>query len=86
MELARLRGHIQINELKGEIYDGRKDAAVPAGVSARDCGLVRSGRSPESLADDFEPSASVIRKRVRQADLDEGHRNDGGTEKVTVLF
>ena len=86
MELARFRGHIHINEVKGEIYDDRKDAALPAGIPARDRGLVRSGRSPEPLAENFEPSAPAIRKRLRQADLDEGHRSDGGTEKVTVPF
>ncbi len=67
MEFARFRGHIHINEVQGEIYDGKKEAAVLAEVPAGDRGLVRSGRSPESLAEDFEPSASVIRKRV-QAD------------------
>ncbi len=40
---------------------------------------MRSGRSPESLAEEFEPSASAIRKWVKQADLDEGHRTDGLT-------
>jgi len=39
--------------------------------------LVRSGRSPESLAKDFEPSAQTIRNWVKQADLDEGKRADG---------
>ena len=41
--------------------------------------LVRSGRSPEELAREFEPSAGAIRNWVRQADLDEGRRNDGLT-------
>lgn len=39
--------------------------------------LVRSGRSPEELARKFEPSAQAIRNWVRQADLDEGRREDG---------
>ena len=39
--------------------------------------LVRSGRSPEELAREFEPSAGAIRTWVRQADLDEGRRSDG---------
>lgn len=39
--------------------------------------LVRSGRSPEELAREFEPSAPAIRNWVRQADLDEGTRTDG---------
>jgi len=41
--------------------------------------LVRSGRSPESLSRDFEPSAPCIRNWVRQADRDQGRREDGVT-------
>jgi transposase len=41
--------------------------------------LVRSGRSPESLAQEFEPSAQSIRNWARQMDLDEGRRADGLT-------
>jgi len=39
--------------------------------------LVRSGRMPEDLADEFEPTATTIRSWVRQADLDDGRRHDG---------
>jgi transposase len=41
--------------------------------------LVRSGRTPASLAKDFPPSAQTIANWVKQADLDEGRRNDGLT-------
>jgi len=41
--------------------------------------LVRSGRSPESLAKEFEPSAQCIRNWLRQADRDAGRRRDGLT-------
>ena len=41
--------------------------------------LVRSGRSVESLAKEFEPCAQSIATWVRQADLDEGRREDGLT-------
>ena len=41
--------------------------------------LVRSGRSPEELAKQFEPSGPSIRAWVKQADLDEGRREDGLT-------
>jgi transposase len=41
--------------------------------------LVRSGRSPESLAKEFPPSAKTIREWAKQADLDEGRRADGLT-------
>ena len=34
--------------------------------------LVRSGRSPESLAEEFEPSSISIRNWVAQANIDEG--------------
>ena len=39
--------------------------------------LVRAGRSPASLAKDFEPSAQTIANWVKQADLDDGKRTDG---------
>jgi len=41
--------------------------------------LVRAGRSPESLAQEFEPTAESIRNWVKQADRDEGRREDGLT-------
>ncbi len=41
--------------------------------------LVRSGRSPESLAEEYEPGAESIRNWVRQADRDAGKRTDGLT-------
>ena len=41
--------------------------------------LVRSGRSPSSLAKEFEPSAQTIHTWVKQADLDSGRRHDGLT-------
>jgi len=41
--------------------------------------LVRSGRSADSLAREFEPSAQTIRTWVKQADIDEGRRDDGLT-------
>ena len=39
--------------------------------------LVRTGRTPEQLAAEFEPSAQAIRNWVKQAELDEGTRTDG---------
>mgnify|MGYP002725750815 CR=1 FL=1 len=41
--------------------------------------LVRSGRSPESLAKEFPPSPKTIREWAKRADLDEGRRTDGLT-------
>jgi transposase len=41
--------------------------------------LVRAGRTPASLAKEFEPSAQTIANWVKQADLDEGQRTDGLT-------
>ena len=41
--------------------------------------LVRAGRTPEELAQKFEPSAGAIRNWVRQADRDDGKRQDGLT-------
>ncbi len=51
--------------------------------------LVHTGRSPESLAKEFEPSAQTIRNWVRQAARDTGQRADGLTtaerEELTRL-
>jgi transposase len=41
--------------------------------------LVRSGRSPEALSKEFEPTAQSIHNWVAQADRNEGRRNDGLT-------
>ncbi|WP_293807315.1 IS3 family transposase [uncultured Bosea sp.] len=41
--------------------------------------LVRSGRTPEELAREFEPTAQSIANWVRQAGRDAGRRNDGPT-------
>ena len=51
--------------------------------------LVRAGRSPDELAREFEPSAEAIRNWVKQADRDQGRREDGLTsaerEELTRL-
>jgi transposase len=41
--------------------------------------LVRAGRTPEELAEEFEPSAQAIRNWVKQTDRDQGVRSDGLT-------
>jgi transposase-like protein len=41
--------------------------------------LVRSGKTPEELSRQFEPSAQSIWNWVRQAERDEGPRHDGLT-------
>ena len=57
----------------------RKGRWYPPEFRREIVGLERSGRSPEALAEEFEPSALAFRKWVKQAVLDEGHRNDGLT-------
>jgi len=41
--------------------------------------MVRAGRSPGELAEQFEPSEQCIRNWVKQADRDDGKRQDGLT-------
>ena len=41
--------------------------------------LVQAGRSPEKLAEEFEPTAQSIRNWDVQADRDAGRRTDGLT-------
>jgi transposase len=57
----------------------RHRGPYPAEFRSRLIEMVRAGRTPESLAKDFEPTATAIRNWVKQADLDEGQRADGLT-------
>ena len=58
---------------------GKTRPAYPPEFRQQMVELVRAGRSPESLAKEFEPSAQTIRSWAKQADLDAGHRTDGLT-------
>ena len=49
----------------------------PPEYRARILEQVRSGRSPEELAEEYEPTAQTIRNWPKQADLDAGKRTDG---------
>lgn len=58
----------------------RKPARVyPAEFRQQLIALVRTGRTPEELAREFEPSAQTIRNWMAQADRDGGQRTDGLT-------
>lgn len=41
--------------------------------------LYRSGSSVSELADDFEPCGQTIRNWIKQAEIDDGQRQDGPT-------
>lgn len=56
-----------------------KKRAYPAEFRQRMVEVVRSGRTPEQLGKEFEPSAQAIRNWVAVADRDEGRRTDGLT-------
>lgn len=59
----------------------KSHAPYPPELKRRLVELVRSGRNPESLAEEFEPSAQAIRNWVAQAARDEGQRTDGLTSE-----
>ena len=61
---------------------GRKRGRYPPEYKERVVELVRAGRSPGSVAREFEPSAQTVRNWVRQADTDEGRRSDGLTTEA----
>ena len=80
VKLIRFGGHLNIAQRR--CPDVEETTAVCAGVPAPDgvrVALVRTGRAPGELAREFECSASAIRNWVRQADRDEGRREDGLT-------
>ena len=51
----------------------------PPQFRARLLELARTGRTPEELGRQFEPSAQTIRNWLRQADREDGRRTDGLT-------
>jgi len=57
----------------------RSHSPYPPELRRRLVEKVRSGRSPESLGEEYEPSAQAIRNWVAQAERDEGQRTDGLT-------
>ena len=63
---------------------GRGRGRYPPEYKEQIVELVRSGRSPGSLAREFEPSEQTIRNWVKRADLDEGRRSDGLTTEARL--
>ncbi len=55
----------------------RSRSPYPAEFRAQMVELVRSGRTPEELSREFEPTAQSIWNWVRQAERDQGVRVDG---------
>jgi transposase len=71
---------VDTSTLGREEFTMRKGRApYPPELRRRLVELVRSGRSPEVLAEEYEPSAESIRNWVKQAERDEGKRKDGLT-------
>lgn len=62
----------------------RSHPPYPPELRRRLVELVRAGRSPAELAEEFEPSDQCIRNWVRQADRDRGKRQDGVTSEEKV--
>ena len=60
----------------------RPRPAYPPEFRAQLIALARAGRTPEELAQEFEPSAQTIRNWLAQADRDAGQRADGLTTSV----
>jgi transposase len=54
-------------------------AAYPSEFRRQMVELVRSGRTPEELSREFEPTAQSIMNWVRQAERDAGKQGDGPT-------
>jgi transposase len=57
----------------------RSHPPYPPELRRRLVEMVRAGRTPGELAEEFEPSEQCIRNWVKQADRDSGKRQDGLT-------
>jgi len=68
---------------------GKHRNPYPPEFRAQIVELVKAGRTPEELAQEFEPTAQTIYNWVAQADRDTGKRHDGLTtserEELTRL-
>ena len=58
---------------------GKTRTPYPAEFRAQMVELFKSGRTPQELAREFEPTAQTILNWVAQADRDAGVRHDGLT-------
>ena len=77
LKLIRFGGHWKIVQRRCPM--ARTKLAYAPEYRRQMVELVRTGRTPGELAREFECSASAIRNWVRQADRDEGRREDGLT-------
>ncbi len=57
----------------------RTHPPYPEGFRQQILELNRAGRTPNELAEEFEPTAQTIRNWIKQAELDTGQRHDGLT-------
>jgi transposase len=66
-------------EVDFEVSDAPLPNRLSAGARRQMVDLVGSGRTPEELAREFEPTAQSISTWVKQAERDAGKRIDGPT-------
>ena len=84
LELPRYDGHFSLGTAReGESWR-RAEGGIRPEYREQIVELVRSGRNVRSLTREFEPSEQTIRNWVKQADLDEGRRNDGLTTEARL--
>jgi transposase len=57
----------------------RTRAPYPAEYREQMLALVQGGRTPQELAQEFEPTEQTIRTWIKQAAIDGGERRDGPT-------
>ena len=64
----------------------RSRPSYPPELKQKVLDLIRSGRTPASLAREFEPTENSIRNWRKQAELDAGRRTDGLTTEERQEF
>ena len=76
VEFPRFGGHSD-TWVKEDVHMPKSHAPYPPEYRQQMVELVKAGRTPEELSQEFEPSAQAIRNWVQQAERDEGRREDG---------
>ena len=77
LELTRFRGQAMICEKESTMP--KSHPPYPAEYRQHIVELIRSGRTPEDLAREYEPTAQCIRDWVKAAERPDGVRADGVT-------
>ena len=79
MELPRFSGHCAIRLPLTRRSNGTTKCTISDEISREARRAHRAGRSVSEICEEFEPCEQTVYRWIRQADIDDGKRDDGPT-------